>query len=206
MDKAQDQDERIVFETEDGGELVGAEHVAKIDDQLDLYVTDEGEEMLVSNDEDISGSQAMHRYLNSDAYMSMMEEASKEIDASDEEEDDETGAISEALDYVLDDDSDDEELNTEDLSQTEISLLSIVSEDLMLDNIQRIITVIENLTDEQVKNLGPDGVEEVFIALSKFYYTYMQNVNPLWEVAQARYRELKKWQKLYMDKYYHELP
>jgi len=204
MDKAQDQDERIVFETEDGGELVGAEHVAKIDDQLDLYVTDEGEEMLVSNDEDISGSQAMHRYLNSDAYMSMMEEASKEIDASDEEEDDETGAISEALDYVLDDDSDDEELNTEDLSQTEISLLSIVSEDLMLDNIQRIITVIENLTDEQVKNLGPDGVEEVFIALSKFYYTYMQNVNPLWEVAQARYRELKKWQKLYMDKYYHK--
>lgn len=204
MDKVQDQDERIVFETEDGGELVGAEHVAKIDDQLDLYVTDEGEEMLVSNDEDISGSQAMHRYLNSDAYMSMMEEASKEIDASDEEEDDETRAISEALDYVLDDDSDDEELNTEDLSQTEISLLSIVSEDLMLDNIQRIITVIENLTDEQVKNLGPDGVEEVFIALSKFYYTYMQNVNPLWEVAQARYRELKKWQKLYMDKYYHK--
>ena len=204
MDKVQDQDERIVFETEDGGELVEAEHVAKIDDQLDLYVTDEGEEMLVSNDENISGSQAMHRYLHSDAYMSMMEEASKEIDASDEEEDDETGAISEALDYVLDDDSDDEELNTEDLSQTEISLLSIVSEDLMLDNIQRIITVIENLTDEQVKNLGPDGVEEVFIALSKFYYTYMQNVNPLWEVAQARYRELKKWQKLYMDKYYHK--
>ena len=119
MDKVQDQDERIVFETEDGGELVGAEHVAKIDDQLDLYVTDEGEEMLVSNDEDISGSQAMHRYLNSDAYMSMMEEASKEIDASDEEEDDETRAISEALDYVLDDDSDDEDDEYEDIPQRE---------------------------------------------------------------------------------------
>ncbi len=92
----------------------------------------------------------------------------------------------------------------EDPDSIETALFSIVAEDALLDNIGRVISIIENLTDEQIEKLGPDGVEEVFTALSKFYYSYMQTTNPLWEVAQTRYGELKKWQKLYMDKYYHK--
>ena len=194
MDNMPDENNQYIMESDENGENKEAELVAKIDDDLDLYVNEDGEAMLVSGDENLSGARAMHRFYNSEAYRAMTQGMAKENVESDDAKEDaasgEYGSLEDAL---------------EDPASLETALFSIVAEDALLDNIGRIISIIENLTDEQVEKLGPDGVEEVFIALSKFYYSYMQTTNPLWEVAQTRYSELKKWQKLYMDKYYHKV-
>ena len=194
MDIKPGDNNQYVMESDENGEKKEAELVAKIDDDIELYVTEDGETMLVSDDENISGARVMHRFYNSEAYAAMAQSMAKENmdseNAKEEGESGEYGSLEDAL---------------EDPASPQTALFSIVAEDALLDNIGRIISIIENLTDEQVEKLGPDGVEEVFIALSKFYYSYMQTTNPLWEVAQTRYGELKKWQKLYMDKYYHKI-
>ena len=95
-------------------------------------------------------------------------------------------------------------ISEEEATFMQKQLSALVDEDVLLEYVDNVVKLIENLTDEQVKNLGPDGVEELFTLLSKFYYAYIQMTNPLWEVAQARIAELGKWQKLYMDKYYHK--
>ena len=196
-----DIEEKMEFETEDREKKIEAELVAKIDDDLGLYVTDEGEQVLISSDENLGGAKAMHRLYSSDAYSSMIDNIKADIEAQAEKnEADEAEAAEEqdAEEYGSFEDA----LDDPDSVQT--AILSMATEDVVFDNIARVIDIINNLTDEQVDRLGPDGVEEVFIALSKFYYTSMQVTNPLFEVAQARYGELKKWQKLYMDKYYHK--
>ena len=194
MDNKPGENNEYVFESDENGKKTEAELVAKIDDDIDLYVTEDGETMLVSDDENLSGAGVMHRFYSSEAYRTIAQNMSKETDESENTEEDaeseEYGSLEEAL---------------EDPASIETALFSILAEDAQLDNIGRIISFIENLTDEQVEKLGPDGVEELFTALSKFYYSYMQTTNPLWEVAQTRYGELKKWQKLYMDKYYHKV-
>ena len=180
-----DIEEKMEFETEDREKKIEAELVAKIDDDLGLYVTDEGEQVLISSDENLGGAKAMHRLYSSDAYSSMIDNIKADIEAQAEKnEADEAEAAEEqdAEEYGSFEDA----LDDPDSVQT--AILSMATEDVVLDNIARVI----------------DGVEEVFIALSKFYYTSMQVTNPLFEVAQARYGELKKWQKLYMDKYYHK--
>ncbi len=194
MDNMPGENNEYIFESDENGNKTETELVAKIDDDIDLYVTEDGETMLVSNDEKLSGARVMHRFYNSEAYKDMTRNMAKENAESKNTEDD-----AESSDYGTIQDA------LENPASLETALFSIVAEDAQLDNIGRVISIIENLTQEQVEKLGPDGVEEVFTALSKFYYAYMQSTNPLWEVAQTRYGELKKWQNLYMDKYYHKI-
>lgn len=190
------QDEIFIIESEDGGEKKEAQLVSKINKKIGVYVTEDGEQLVVSTDDKLSNAQVMHKLYRSEAFGQIMEHTGEDIEYEADSEDADT--INET--YEVQDELEDA---SADILQT--MLMSIAGEDSIIDCIDRVATFIKNMTDEQTEKLGPEGVEELFTVLSKFYYTYIQSTNPLWEVAQVRYSELRKWQKLYMDKYYHKL-
>ena len=196
MANEQEQKDNDVFviESEDGKDQSEAELVLKIDDSIGLYATDKGENLIVSTDDKLSSTEVIHRFYNSEALKLLQKNLEEQIKDADESESEE----------IEDDTEISEEDSTKEPSFLQKQLAALVNEDVLLEYVDNVAKIIENLTDEQVKDLGPDGVEELFILLSKFYYAYIQMTNPLWEVAQARINELAKWQKLYMDKYYHK--
>ena len=196
MEKKQSEDEIFIIESEDGGEKKEAQLVSKINKKIGVYVTEDGEQLVVSTDDKLSNAQVMHKLYRSEAFGQIMEHTGEDIEyEADSEDTDVTNESYEGQEGVED--------ASGDILQS--MLMSIAGEDSLLDCIDRVATFIKNMTDEQTEKLGPEGVEELFTVLSKFYYTYIQSTNPLWEVAQVRYSELRKWQKLYMDKYYHKL-
>ena len=196
MANEQEQKDNDVFviESEDGKDQSEAELVLKIDDSIGLYATDKGENLIVSTNDKLSSTEVIHRFYNSEALKLLQKNLEEQIKDADESESEE----------IEDDTEISEEDSTKEPSFLQKQLAALVNEDVLLEYVDNVVKIIENLTDEQVKDLGPDGVEELFILLSKFYYAYITMTNPLWEVAQARINELAKWQKLYMDKYYHK--
>ncbi len=186
MENKQNDSDLYMFASEDGEDQVKAERVSKIDNNTDMYLTEDGEPVLVSTEE-ISSAEMMHKFYNSKAFESMRDNLSK--------------LTNEDLEDYEEDEQEDE---SDEIPFEKLQLLSYISEDISLESVERVAKIIEDLTPDQVEKLGPDGVEQLFTALSKFYYNYIQSTNPLWEVAQDRLKELYKWQKLYVDKYYHK--